>query len=55
MTDFIEALGNLLTGLANYQPYRKPRRVFTRKFVVFCVLVAVFELVALNMYYGSPG
>ena len=41
MTDFIEALGNLLTGLANYQPYRKPRRVFTRKFVVFCVLVAV--------------
>ena len=49
--DFLEFLGNLSSALSNYQGYEKPRRVFTRKFVAFCVFVAVFELIALNLYF----
>lgn len=40
----------------DYQPfYEKPRRVFTRGFVVFCVVVAVLELMTLNYFYGGHG
>jgi len=52
---FLEALSDLFDGLANLQPYEKPRRVFTRGFVAFCVMVAVLELIALNQYYGAGG
>lgn len=31
--------------------YEKPRRVFTRGFVMFCIAVAVFELLLLNNLY----
>ncbi|WP_185066907.1 hypothetical protein [Pseudomonas frederiksbergensis] len=52
---FLEVLSDLFDGFANLQAYEKPRRVFTRGFVAFCVLVAVFELVALNQFYGARG
>jgi len=52
LLDFLSAL---LDGLGNIQPYERPRRVFTRRFVAFCVLVAVFELVALNEFYSVRG
>jgi hypothetical protein len=50
-----EFLSDLLSGLANLQPYEKPRRVFTRGFVAFCVLVAVLELMTLNQIYNGHG
>lgn len=31
--------------------YEKPRRVFTRGFVMFCVAVAVIEILVLNNLY----
>lgn len=31
--------------------YEKPRRVFTRGFVMFCIAVAVIELLLLNNLY----
>ena len=49
----LEFLSDLLGGLANLQPYEKPRRVFTRGFVTFCVMVAVLELMTLNHFYGA--
>ncbi|WP_200877273.1 hypothetical protein [Pseudomonas chlororaphis] len=52
LLDFLSAL---LGGLANLQPYEKPRMVFTRGFVAFCVMVAVIELIALNQFYGARG
>ena len=51
--EFLELLGNLCGGLSNFQPYQKPRRVFTRGFVAFCVMVVVLELMALNHFYGA--
>jgi len=52
----LEFVSDLLTALGNYQsPNWKPRRVFTRKFVAFCVFVAVFELFTLNMLFGARG
>ncbi|KAF2407491.1 hypothetical protein SAMN04490179_3874 [Pseudomonas antarctica] len=33
--------------------YQKPRRVFTRRFVALCVVVAVFELLILNAIYNK--
>ncbi|UCP10268.1 MULTISPECIES: hypothetical protein [unclassified Pseudomonas] len=46
---------SLLGDLGNIPHYEKPRRVFTRGFVAFCVLVAVFELIVLNQFYGTRG
>lgn len=40
---FLEFLSDLPDVLGNIQPYEKPRRVFTRGLVAFCVLVAVLE------------
>ncbi len=51
----LDVLSDLLGGLANLQPYEKPRRVFTRGFVAFCVMVAVIELIALNQFYAARG
>lgn len=51
----LDFLSDLLGDLANLQTYEKPRRVFTRGFVAFCVLVAVFELIVLNQFYGVHG
>jgi len=53
--DFWEFLGNFCSALSSYQGYEKPRRVFTRGFVAFCVFVATFELIALNLYYAKIG
>ncbi len=50
--DLIDFLGNLCSAFSNYQGFEKPRRVFTRRFVAFCVFVAVFELIALNLFYA---
>jgi hypothetical protein len=47
----LEFLSDLLGGLANLQPYEKPRRVFTRGFVAFCVMVAMLELMILGLIY----
>lgn len=33
----------------------KPKRVFSPGFIAFCVLVAVFELIVLNHFYGASG
>ncbi|NER61021.1 hypothetical protein G3435_15695 [Pseudomonas sp. MAFF212428] len=50
----LEIVFDLLAALGNYHsPNWKPRRVFTRGFVAFCVFVAVFELFALNMMFGG--
>ncbi|MGF6288033.1 hypothetical protein QF010_006723 [Pseudomonas silensiensis] len=49
----LEFLSDLLGGLANLQPYEKPRRVFTRGFFASCVMVAVLELMALNHFYST--
>ncbi|TWD52541.1 hypothetical protein [Pseudomonas sp. SJZ131] len=51
----IEFFLGALSALSIYEPYQKPRRVFTRGFVMFCVLVAVVELIALNHFYGARG
>ncbi|SDZ62101.1 hypothetical protein [Pseudomonas sp. NFIX28] len=51
----LDFLSDLLSGLATIQPYEKPRRVFTRGFIAFCVMVAVIELIALNQLYGAHG
>lgn len=53
--DFLHLLGNLFNALSNYERYEKPRRVFSRGFVAFCVFVAVFEWVALSLYYAKAG
>ncbi len=53
--ELLELIGNLLSGLSNYQSYEKPRRVFTRGFVAFCVMVVVLELMTLNHLYGQAG
>jgi hypothetical protein len=31
----------------------KPKRVFSPGFIAFCALVAVFELIVLNHFYGA--
>ncbi|MBO1541435.1 hypothetical protein [Pseudomonas sp. OA65] len=31
----------------------KPKRVFSPGFIAFCALVAVFELMVLNHFYGA--
>lgn len=49
--DLMDIVSNLCTAFSNYQGYEKPRRVFSRGFVAFCVLVAVLEVAALNLYY----
>jgi hypothetical protein len=46
LVDFLDFVGNLCSAFSNYQGYEKPRRVFTRRFVAFCVFVAVCELAA---------
>lgn len=47
LLDFISAL----CQVSDWTPSR-PRRVFSRRFVFFMVLVAAFELVLLNHYWG---
>ena len=51
----LEFISDLLGVLGNIQPYEKPRRVFTRGFVAFCVMVAVLELMTLNHFYSGHG
>ncbi|BCJ05571.1 hypothetical protein PRtIB026_A46300 [Pseudomonas sp. RtIB026] len=34
--------------------FERPRRVFTRGFVMFCVLVVIMELMFLNQFFGHP-
>lgn len=48
-----EAIGDLCYALFNWSSFDKPRRVFTRGFVAFCVLVAVLELWFLNVTFGQ--
>jgi len=49
----LEVLSDTLGAIGSFQSSGiRPRRVFTRGFVAFCVLVAVFELMALNHCYG---
>ncbi|NUT84249.1 hypothetical protein [Pseudomonas brassicacearum] len=33
----------------------KRKRIFSPGFIAFCALVAVFELIALNHFYGASG
>lgn len=42
-----------VSGLGGDSSGRK--RVFSPGFVVLCVFVAVFELIALNHFYGADG
>lgn len=48
-------LSDLFDCIGNIQPYEKPRRVFTRGFDAFCVLVAMLELMTLNPIYTGHG
>ncbi len=51
---FIEFFADLLSAFGNFQPSgTKPRRVFTRRFVAFCVMVTVLELMTLNHFYSG--
>lgn len=54
--DLLEFFSNLLSALNSFQTSgQKPRRVFTRGFVVTCVFVAIIELFLLNhIYSGRP-
>jgi len=51
--ELFELLIKLFFGIADLPQYQKPRRVFTRGFVMFCVMVAVFELLMLNHIYSG--
>ncbi len=51
----IEFLFDVLCVFDYQSFYEKPRRVFTRGFVAFCVIVAVLELMMLNHFYGGHG
>ncbi|WP_194790215.1 hypothetical protein [Pseudomonas sp. UFMG81] len=42
----------LIFNIQQLPSFERPRRVFTRGFVMFCVFVVVFELLLLNHYYG---
>ncbi len=42
----------LRRDLAGRRPI-KPKRVFSPGFIAFCALVAVFELIVLNHFYGA--
>ncbi|WP_456021519.1 hypothetical protein [Pseudomonas protegens] len=42
----------VFNGLGNLPSYEKPRRVFTRGFAMFCMMVAVVELIVLNRLYA---
>lgn len=49
MSEFIDAICRIF----EYWPtYERPRRVFSRRFVVFCILVAIVELIILNALFG---
>ncbi|AHF67879.1 hypothetical protein PCH70_27260 [Pseudomonas cichorii JBC1] len=50
MLDFISDALNIF---ANWPTYERPRRVFTRGFVIFCIVTAVAELLILNELFGS--
>ncbi len=54
--DLLEFLSNLGSALDGFNTSgQKPRRVFTRGFVVTCVFVAIIELFILNQIYsGHP-
>ncbi|WP_313047684.1 hypothetical protein [Pseudomonas soli] len=46
-----------LMGALNIQDWpslERPRRVFSRGFVMFCVLVVIMELILLNQFFGQP-
>lgn len=51
----IEFFSDILSALGSYEAPGRPRRVFTRGFVAFCVMVAVLELMTLSHFYGQPG
>lgn len=52
--DLLELFANFLFALGNFETSgTKPRRVFTRGFVIVCVIVAVAELVILNHIYSG--
>lgn len=51
--ELLELFSKLIDARDNYEPYSKPRRVFTRGFIMLCVMVAVFELVLLNHIYSG--
>ncbi|MEE1888508.1 hypothetical protein [Pseudomonas carassii] len=39
-------------NIQHWPSFEQPRRVFSRGFVMFCVLVAVLELIILNQLFG---
>jgi len=50
----LEVLSDTLGAIGSFQSSGvRPRRVFTRGFVAFCVMVAVLELIALNQFYAA--
>lgn len=50
----MKSISNLRNGLANYELYRKLCWVSMRGIITFCALVSLFELTALNTFYGAP-
>ncbi|MFT0867221.1 hypothetical protein [Pseudomonas sp. CAM1A] len=41
-------------NIQEWPSFERPRRVFTRGFVMFCVLVVIMELMFLNQFFGRP-
>jgi hypothetical protein len=54
--ELLEFFSNLLSTPGSFETSgQKPRRVFTRGFVVLCVFVAIIELFILShIYSGHP-
>ncbi|MFJ4345462.1 hypothetical protein [Pseudomonas sp. NPDC089401] len=53
--DLVVGIFNLLGAVEDFRNHR-PRRVFTRGFVLFCIFVVIFELLFLhNIYSNHPG
>ncbi len=52
--DLLEFFANFLLALGSFETSgTKPRRVFTRGFVILCIIVAVVELIILNHIYSG--
>ncbi|MHA4966796.1 hypothetical protein ACX0KY_09515 [Pseudomonas extremorientalis] len=54
MSEFFEFIWKLLEFAGDYTPPRR-KRVFSLGFVIFLLLVAVVELVLLQIFLGDTG
>ncbi|UUN86964.1 hypothetical protein [Pseudomonas extremorientalis] len=54
MSEFLEFIWKLLEFAGDYTPPRR-KRVFSLRFVMFLLLVAVVELVLLQIFLGDTG